>query len=92
MIVLYFNEYDIIYLLPRYYICLQVLKRLHFDFLACSEVVTWIVATKQPTVPSAVMKSLRKMTTDDGEPLVNNFRPVQQLNGRQVLLVEQVEP
>merc|ERR1712110_610699 len=50
----------------------------------CNESVTWVLAPKILGVTPRAMKFLRQLKTDDGEPLVNNFRPVQDLNGREI--------
>ena len=54
--------------------------------IGCYEAVTWILSTKVLGVSPRVMESLRQLKTDDGEPLVDNFRPVQDLNGRTITL------
>lgn len=53
----------------------------------CSEIVTWIVGTKVPKIPRRTLDVLRQMKDSHGEPLVDNFRPVQKLNGRTIRLV-----
>ena len=43
-----------------------------------------MVSAKVLDVSLDAMKSLRQLRTKDGKPLVDNFRPVQSLNGRTI--------
>jgi len=52
----------------------------------CNQAVTWVLATKVLGVIPPALKALRQLRTTEGEPLVNNFRPVQDLNGRVITL------
>jgi len=52
----------------------------------CNQAVTWVLATKVLGVTPPALKALRQLRTTEGEPLVNNFRPVQDLNGRVITL------
>ncbi|XP_068234635.1 uncharacterized protein [Palaemon carinicauda] len=50
----------------------------------CNEIVTWTVFRKPIEVSSAQMAAFRALLDDHSEPMVNNYRPVQPLNGRSV--------
>ncbi|KAF4528483.1 hypothetical protein B566_EDAN013030 [Ephemera danica] len=48
----------------------------------CGESVVWIVSTKTLPVSSEQLASFRTLHFKNGQPMVDNFRPVQPLNGR----------
>jgi len=50
----------------------------------CSEIVTWTVFRYPLLLTSSQLAQFRQLTDDNGDPLVNNDRPVQPLNNRQV--------
>jgi len=74
------------------FLALSNVERTHYQYHGslttpgCNEVVTWVLATRVLGVSPHFMSLLRQLKTDDGEPLVDNFRPVQQLNGRVITL------
>ncbi|XP_018017103.1 carbonic anhydrase-like isoform X2 [Hyalella azteca] len=50
----------------------------------CNEVVTWTIFDDYVPVSDAQMARLRSLMDTEGDPLLNNFRPNQLLNGRTV--------
>ena len=48
----------------------------------CNEVVSWIVMEEPIFISSTQLATLRSLTEKNGSPMVDNFRPVQPLNGR----------
>ncbi|XP_049532919.1 LOW QUALITY PROTEIN: carbonic anhydrase-like [Anopheles darlingi] len=50
----------------------------------CAESVTWIVRNGSIPVAPKDLRALRNLLDSNGEPLVDNFRPVQPLNDRTV--------
>ena len=50
----------------------------------CNEVVSWMVMEDPILITEAQLSSLRALTTEHGEFLVDNFRPVQPLNDRTI--------
>lgn len=50
----------------------------------CNEVVTWTVFSNPIGISSTQMAKFRELLDDEGHKLVDNYRPVQPLNGRQV--------
>ncbi|XP_047739039.1 putative carbonic anhydrase 3, partial [Hyalella azteca] len=48
----------------------------------CNEVVTWTIFDDHVPVSDKQMARLRSLSDTEGDPLVNNFRPNQPLNGR----------
>ena len=53
----------------------------------CNEIVTWIVSDTPFKVSRKQIKALRSLKDSHGEPLVDNFRPTQPINGRSVFHV-----
>ena len=53
----------------------------------CNEIVTWIVLETPIKISKKQLKALRSLTDGHGDPLVNNFRPTQYINGRSVFHV-----
>uniref|UniRef100_A0A182KED8 Carbonic anhydrase n=1 Tax=Anopheles christyi TaxID=43041 RepID=A0A182KED8_9DIPT len=51
----------------------------------CAEVVTWIVRDGTSPIAQKDLDELRNLRASDGQPLVDNYRPVQPLNGRPVV-------
>lgn len=52
----------------------------------CSELVQWFLLREPIKIPSAFLEQLRMVErTSSGEPLLNNYRDTQQLNGRSVM-------
>ena len=52
----------------------------------CYEVVTWIVLNHRPKVTHSQLTLFRKLQTKGGQPLVDNFRPIQDTHGRQITM------
>jgi len=52
----------------------------------CYESVTWTVFRHSLAISEEQMASFRALYDGQGQPLVNNFRPVQPLNGRSILV------
>ncbi|XP_069159516.1 carbonic anhydrase-like [Procambarus clarkii] len=52
----------------------------------CNQVVTWTVFKNTLPISAAQLEEFRKLEELDGQLLEENFRPVQPLNGRQVLI------
>lgn len=50
----------------------------------CSEVVTWTLFEDHVPVSEKQMNSIRSLVDTEGDPLVNNFRKTQPLNGRKI--------
>jgi len=50
----------------------------------CNEVVTWVVFKHTIGIPSSVLSAFRGLKDSHGNPLVNNFRPTQPLNDRNI--------
>ncbi|XP_066977822.1 uncharacterized protein [Macrobrachium rosenbergii] len=50
----------------------------------CNEVVTWTVFEEAVTISSAQLAKFRELKDNEGHEIVGNFRPVQDLNGREV--------
>ncbi|XP_069177309.1 carbonic anhydrase 2 isoform X1 [Procambarus clarkii] len=50
----------------------------------CSEAVIWTVFKQPITVSSAQLDEFRQLIFPDGQPMMDNFRPTQPLNGREV--------
>lgn len=50
----------------------------------CTEVVVWTLFENAIPISSAQLEAFRGLLNSDNEPLVNNFRPVQNLNGRKI--------
>lgn len=50
----------------------------------CNEVVTWTIFDDHVPVSEKQMDSIRALTDTEKDPLVNNFRPTQPLNGRKL--------
>ncbi|XP_050740237.1 carbonic anhydrase 2-like [Eriocheir sinensis] len=50
----------------------------------CNEVVVWTVFLETVPISTAQLEEFRKLMGAHGEPLADNFRPTQELNGRQV--------
>lgn len=48
----------------------------------CFEVVSWIVMNEPIWIGESQIAALRTLTTENGENLVDNFRPIQDLNNR----------
>lgn len=51
----------------------------------CNEVVTWLVAKRSLKITEYELRELRKIRFADGERITENYRPIQELNGRKVL-------
>uniref|UniRef100_A0A182JHT2 Carbonic anhydrase n=1 Tax=Anopheles atroparvus TaxID=41427 RepID=A0A182JHT2_ANOAO len=51
----------------------------------CAETVTWIVREAPAVLAQKDLDLLRSLLDSNGKPLVDNFRPVQPLNGRMVV-------
>lgn len=54
----------------------------------CNEVVAWTVAQTTIPISQSQLDKLRSLKLEDGTPMVDNYRPVQELNGRQVFDIE----
>lgn len=52
----------------------------------CSEIVQWFVLKERITVPQSFLEQLRMVMTEEGTPLILNYRDVQDRNGRDVVL------
>ena len=52
----------------------------------CTEIVQWFVLKERITVPQTFLQQLRTVSTEDGTPLVLNYREVQDTNGRDVVM------
>lgn len=52
----------------------------------CLETVTWMVLKQPVSISSAELAELRKLKDEKGKPLTTNFRPLQRLNYRKVLI------
>ncbi|XP_050740240.1 carbonic anhydrase 2-like isoform X2 [Eriocheir sinensis] len=52
----------------------------------CKEVVVWTVFRETIPISTAQLEEFRKLKGADGEPLEDNYRPTQELNGRQVYM------
>ncbi|XP_065076572.1 carbonic anhydrase 2-like [Ochlerotatus camptorhynchus] len=52
----------------------------------CYETVSWIVQRKPLPISEAQLNTFRSLRKDNGEPLVDNFRMLQDINGRQIFL------
>jgi len=50
----------------------------------CQEIVTWTVFDSPVTISEIQMSKFRSLLSDEDEPLVNNYRPVQKLGERTV--------
>jgi len=50
----------------------------------CQEIVTWTVFDSPIVVSHMQLAKFRKLMTDDGKPMVDNYRPVQKLGERTV--------
>lgn len=50
----------------------------------CQEIVTWTVFETPITISSKQISKFRELTSGEGEAIVNNYRPVQKLQGRSV--------
>lgn len=50
----------------------------------CNEVVTWLVSIRPVGISSTDLKLLRSLSDDKGHKMMNNFRPMQKMNGRMV--------
>lgn len=51
---------------------------------ACNEIVTWTVFDEAITASEEQLAQFRKLKSEDGDQLVNNYRPPQPLQGRTV--------
>ena len=56
-----------------------------FTTPACNEVVHWINFLTPIKISSAQLQIFRNLRSSHGGNIVNNYRPVQPLNGREVL-------
>jgi len=54
---------------------------------ACQEIVQWTILKKPVSVTKEQMEAFRKLQDSEGAPLVNNYRPIQSLEGREVVEV-----
>jgi len=52
----------------------------------CDEIVSWILFREPLNISSRQLAKFRMLLDDYGEPIVNNFRPIQPLNDRTVTL------
>ncbi|XP_057379018.1 carbonic anhydrase 2-like [Daphnia carinata] len=50
----------------------------------CQEIVVWTVFADPITASEDQLAEFRQLISEDGDPLVNNYRPAQPLNGRTV--------
>lgn len=50
----------------------------------CAEIVTWMVAVNPVKISIHDLASLRNLRDEEGNPILNNVRPLQKLNGRVV--------
>jgi len=55
-----------------------------FTTPGCNEVVTWVNFWKPLKVSEDQLRAYRALADDAGNPLVDNFRPIQQLNERKI--------
>ena len=53
----------------------------------CNEIVTWIVLDAPIKIAKKQLKTLRSLKDGHGDPLVDNFRPTQAINGRSIFHV-----
>lgn len=51
---------------------------------AGNEAVSWIVMTKPLRIYEEELEEFRQIKDDHGNPITNNCRPVQDLNGRKI--------
>jgi len=58
----------------------------------CQEIVTWTVFDTPISVSENQLSKFRRLKTDGGLPLVNNYRPVQKLQGRSVHVRSSASP
>jgi len=58
---------------------------------SCNEIVQWTVVQSPVPVCKDQMEAFRQLLADDSEPLVDNFRPTQDLGDRRVLHVTTVQ-
>jgi carbonic anhydrase len=56
-----------------------------FAFPACNEAVTWLVSKDPIPIYQSELNLLQQMEDDHNERLSYNNRPVQDLNGRQLI-------
>jgi len=54
----------------------------------CYEVANWVIMREPLQVSESFLESFRTLNDEGGDPLVDNFRPTQPLNGRTVFLNE----
>ena len=52
----------------------------------CDEVVQWVLYSNPLSISSRQLAVFRTILDHNGNPLLQNFRPVQPLNGRTVVL------
>ena len=50
----------------------------------CNEAVNWLLFLDPIAISSTQLNDFRKLKDGEGQDLVDNFRPVQPLNGRKV--------
>eukprot|EP00088_Acartia_fossae_P026938 TRINITY_DN27724_c0_g1_i3.p1 TRINITY_DN27724_c0_g1~~TRINITY_DN27724_c0_g1_i3.p1 ORF type:complete len:307 (-),score=43.64 TRINITY_DN27724_c0_g1_i3:850-1770(-) len=51
----------------------------------CNQIVTWTVNQTPVKISSAQLEKLRALQQSNGDQLVDNYRPVQAINGREIL-------
>jgi carbonic anhydrase len=57
-----------------------------FTTPSCYEVANWILMREPLKVSESFLEKFRSLSDEGGDPLVDNFRPTQPLNGRTVFL------
>jgi len=68
----------------------SVMKGGYFSYLGsfttpgCNEVVTWVFFKKPIKISKEQIEAYRALSDSHGAPLVDNFRPTQELNGRAI--------
>ena len=54
------------------------------NFLGCNEAVNWVIAKRPLKVTPKDLSVLRQLKTDNGEPILRNYRDPQDLGTRSV--------
>lgn len=62
-----------------------------FTTPGCNEVVTWVNFKKPIKISKGQLAMYRTLTDSDGNMIADNFRPIQDLNGRTIKLGKSVE-